>query len=151
MLCAGIADRFGQRLPVNIIQIAGNGDDDTGLPKIGNTDCLAEEILQHQFSNIEIGNKAVPDRINRHQPFRGAAKEKSGFIADSLNGMAVLPVKHNQGRFRNDNTASAHIEADVFGAEVNSDIRSQKRHIRINPLRFHSDQVSRQVRRRIRF
>ena len=49
-------------------------------------------------------------------------------IADSLDRVAVFPVQHNKSGFRNDNPASANIEAYILSAKVDTNIRSQKWH-----------------------
>lgn len=131
MLGAGVADGLGEGFAVYIVEIAGNGDDDPGLSEIGNADGLAEEILEHQLGNIEIGNEPVPDRPDGHQPVGRAAEEEARLIADGPDGAAVLAVEYDKGRLGNDDAAPPHIEADVFGSEVNADIRSPEWHERI--------------------
>ena len=131
MLCTGIAYRFRKGFTINIIQIAGNGNNYAGFPQIRDTDCFPEEILEHQFSNVKISNKSVPDRPDRRQPVRGTSKEESGFISYRLNRVAVITVKHNKGRFGDHNTSSPHIETDIFRSEINTDIRSPEWHKRI--------------------
>ena len=131
MIGAGVADGLGQGLAVHIVEIAGDGDDDPGLSQIGNADGLAEEITEHQFGDVEIGHEAVADRADGGQPVGRAAQQEPRFVADGTDGVPVLAVENDEGGLGNDDAAPADIEADVFGSEVNADIRSPEWHERI--------------------
>src|SRR5260364_168473 len=80
-----------------------------------------DELLDHLFSDREIGNHAVFHRTNGLDIARNPAEHLFGFLADGLDrflaiGSPFLPDRDNR-RF---------IEHDAFAAHINERVRSAK-------------------------
>ncbi len=80
---------------------------------------LADELLEHGFSDYEIGNNAVFQRSDRLNRVRGTAKHALGIGTDSQYALVLWPATDIDGHHRRlveDDALTAHINQCVCGA-----------------------------------
>jgi hypothetical protein len=62
---------------------------------------LADELLDHRFGGVEVGNHAFPHGADRLDAARGTAKHQLGVLAHGQNLLyAVLDMIGDDGGFR---------------------------------------------------
>src|ERR1035437_5976328 len=122
-----LGTRFTNRAPLDLGRAAGHADDDprTGAEYAG-FEHLADEVLEHQLGDSEVGDHTVLERPDRPDAVRGAAEHALGGEAHGLDyllgvGPVLLPDCDNRG-FIKDNPLAAHVDKGVGGTEINGDI-----------------------------
>ena len=125
MLGAGDADRLRQGLAVDVVQPAGDGDDDPGAAEVADANGLAQEILQHQLGHVKVRHLAPADGGHGQELFGAAAVEKAGFVAHGTDGTAALPLHDHDGGLGNDDPAAGDVDGDIRGTQIDADIRSR--------------------------
>ena len=85
-----------------------------------------DEVAQHLFGDLEVGDRAVTQRTDRRDRRRRAANHPIGLSTDRMHRTAV-GVDRDDRRLRNDDPVAGHIDQRVRGPQVNSDVVHAKR------------------------
>ena len=84
---------------------------------------LADEVFDHLFGRVEVGDNAFPHRADCFDAARGAAQHQLGVLADGEHLFhAILDVIGDHGGFRQNNAPALDIDQRVGGAEVDRHI-----------------------------
>ncbi len=80
-----------------------------------------DEVLEHGFGNLEIGNHTVFQRPDSRNVGRCAAQHTFGFLSDvQLSAGSPMPsrVDGYHGGLREHNTLAAHVNQGVGGTQI---------------------------------
>ena len=85
---------------------------------------LLDEVAEHLFAHLEVGDHAVLHRANRPDVAGGAPHHSLGLDADS-DGTAVVDIDGDHGGLVEHHAETPHVDQGVRGAEVNGDIPTE--------------------------
>src|SRR5207302_214282 len=84
---------------------------------------LADEMLDHLFGDLEVGDDAGPERPDRADVVGRLAHHQLGVVADRANlADAIFDFHRDHGRFAGDDALAADVDDRVGCAEVDRDV-----------------------------
>jgi hypothetical protein len=103
-----------------------DADDDAGPHPHGAVVRLLDEVRQHLFRDLEVGDDAVLHRFDGDDVAGRAPEHFLGFLADRLDTSGDLVDGHDR-RLVDDDTLATRVHAGVGGAKVDGEVARKKR------------------------
>jgi hypothetical protein len=86
---------------------------------------LLDEVIQHPFSDLEIGDDAVPQRFDHHEVSGRAPQHFLGGLADCLYRARVL-IDGDAGRLVHHDPSAPDLHAGVHRPQVNRQVAGKQ-------------------------
>ena len=100
---------------------AGHADDDARMHEHAPVVRLLDEVGEHFFGHLEIGDDAVLHRLDGHDVARRAAEHVLGFLADGHDFAAVLVDGHDR-RLVHDDALALGVDQRVGRAQIDRQV-----------------------------
>ena len=103
----GAIRRVHDRALFHLRNLARHADDDSRMHQHLAVVRLLDEVVQHLFGDLEVGDHAILHRLDGNDVAGRAAKHLLGFLADRFHFVCVLVDCDNRGLVDNDAFARA--------------------------------------------
>ena len=120
----GLHGRFDDGPPFDVGDARRDADDDAGFKDQCLADGLADEVAQHVFRRVVVGDDAVAQRMVGVDVTRRPPQHSLGFAADGDN-FIFHRIDGNDGRFIDDNAPVLDEHDDIGRSQVDSDIAAE--------------------------
>ena len=117
--------RFLHRPLFHLGDLRGDADDDPRAQQVIAAVGLLDEVLQHHLGDVEVGDHAVLHRLDRDDVGRRPAEHLLGFVPDRED-LLVVPVKRDNGRLVDHDSAPFGVDQGVRGAEIDGQITGEE-------------------------